>query len=453
MRVDTSLPLGVGRVSWRWLVFAAAAIAVVAFGISQYSRQLTQGFVVTGLRDTGPGAGAPWGFYIAFDVYFVGVSFAGITIAALIRLLDLRGLRPVARMAELLTVVALILAGLTIVADLGQPLRGLVNLFRYARPQSPFFGTFSLVIAGYLFASAVFLYLDGRKDAAFMAQQPSRLRWFHRLWAAGYSDTPAERERHRRTSFWLSIAILPLLVTAHSTLGFVFGLQVGRPGWYSALQAPAFVVLAGVSGLGLLVVLAALVRRATGERGPLGIEAFSALGRFIMVLLFAYLYFIAVDLLTATYQGSEHERRVIDVVLTGDYAWIYWTSVGLLVASTAALVVQAITRRWSIPTLVVVGVAVNLAAVGKRLLIVVPSLTKGTLLPYDAGSYAPTIVEYAVIAGLLALGALLIAVFMKAFPIMPLVAVHPAPATEGTGAVDTTGDSQRETTEEVLADA
>ena len=414
------LPLGVGRISRRFLLFAAVAAAVLLLGLSQYWRQLTQGFVVTGLRDVGPAGGAPWGLYIAFDVYFVGVSFAGITIAALIRLLDLRRLRPVARMAEVLTVVSLVLAGLTIIADIGQPVRGIVNLFRYGRPQSPFFGTFSLVIAGYLVASAAYLYLDSRRDAATLARTPGRLQRLHRFWAAGYSDTAAERERHRRTSFWMAIAILPLLVTAHSTLGFVFGLQVGRPGWYSALQAPAFVVLAGVSGLGLLVVLAAVVRRVTGETGRLGIEAFSALGRFIMVLILAYLYFMVVELLTATYQGAEHERRVIDEVFKGDYAWIYWTSVALLVLSAAALVWQAVTRRWSIGVLVAVGLAVNLAAVGKRFLIVVPSLTMGTLLPYDQGSYAPNFVEYSVIAGLLALGVLLIALFMKLFPIMEL---------------------------------
>jgi Ni/Fe-hydrogenase subunit HybB-like protein len=83
---------------------------------------------------------------------------------------------------------------------------------------------------------------------------------------------------------------------------------------------------------------------------------------------------------------------------------------------------------------VAVGVAVNLAAVGKRVLIVVPSLTKGTLLPYTAGSYAPSVVEYSVIAGLLALGALLIAVFMKVFPIMELS--HPSQTTSEEVAAD-----------------
>ena len=414
------LPLGVGRITPRWLLFALGTGVVLAYGIVQYSHELTDGLVVTGLRDPGLGGGAPWGLYISFLVYFVGVSFAGITMAALIRLLNIERLKPVARMAEVLTVASLVLAALSIIADLGQPVRGVVNLFRYARPQSPFYGTFSLVLSGYLFASLVYLYLDGRADAAKLARTDSRLRWFHRRWAAGYGDTQEERERHRRASFWLSIAIIPLLVTAHSTLGFVFGLQSGRPGWYSALQAPAFVVLAGASGLGALILLAAIFRQGLHQEARLGLDVFATLGRFVMVLVLVYLYFMVVELLTVQYAGADHERRVGEAILTGDYAWIYWTSAALLVLSGAALLVQSIRRRWSIPLLVACGLAVNLAAIGKRYLIVVPSQTKGSLLPYEPGSYSPTASEIAVVLGLLALGALIIGVFAKAFPIIEL---------------------------------
>ena len=42
------------------------------------------------------------------------------------------------------------------------------------------------------------------------------------------------------------------------------------------------------------------------------------------------------------------------------------------------------------------------------------------LLPYGTGSYAPTWVEYIEVIGLFALGALLLALFAKVFPILPL---------------------------------
>lgn len=412
------LPYGIGRFTGGWLAVILISLLLLALGIYGFALQLAQGHVVTGLRDIGTMAGAPWGLYIGFVVYFVGVSFAGITVAALIRLMGLEHLKPISRMAELLTVVSLILGALSIIADVGQPGRALVNLFRYARPQSPFFGTFTLVISGYLFGSLVYLYLDGRRDAAILARRPSRLQGFYRLWAAGYRDTPAERMRHERAAFWLAVAILPLLVVAHSTLGFVFGLQVGRPGWFSTLQAPGFVVLAGVSGVGLLLVIAAIVRKVLDAEHEITPEIFRWLGNFLMVLIIAYLYFTVVEMLTMVYAAHHHEARIARALLIGEYAPLFWLSIVSLAVPLTLLAYLYFRQEARIGWLVLSGLLVNVGAVLKRYLIVVPSQTHGTLLPYNTGSYSPTWVEYSVILGLFGLGTLMYVVFMKVFPIM-----------------------------------
>ncbi|MFQ5615034.1 MAG: NrfD/PsrC family molybdoenzyme membrane anchor subunit, partial [Anaerolineales bacterium] len=289
------LPYGVGRFSGGWVLLLVLFLSLTGWGGYAYSQQLIHGEVVTGMRDIGTMGGAPWGLYITFVVYFVGVSFAGITVAALIRLFELQHLKPVARIAEVLTIIALLLGTFSIMVDVGQPGRAIVNLFRYARPQSPFFGTFTLVVSGYLFGSLVYLYLDGRRDAALMARKSSRLQGFYRWWAAGYQDTLTEQERHSKASFWLSLAIVPLLIVAHSTLGFVFGLQVGRPGWFGTLQAPGFVALAGVSGVGHLIILAAILRKVLGAEEKIGMDVFRWLGNLLMGLTAAYLYFMVVE--------------------------------------------------------------------------------------------------------------------------------------------------------------
>lgn len=420
------LPYGVARFNAGWYITVIALLALIGLGLYAYLTQLIEGEIVTGMRDMGTMAGAPWGMYIAFVIYFIGVSFAGITIAVLIRLLGMEYLKPIARMAEVLTVITLILGGLCIIADVGQPGRALINLFRYARPQSPFFGTFTLVVSGYLFASLVYLYLDSRADAATMAKQPSKLQGFYRRWAAGWQGTPAELKRRRLSSFWLAIAILPLLVAAHSTLGFVFGLQVGRPGWFGGLQAPGFVILAGVSGLGMLIVITAILRKALKLEERFTLDIFRFLGNFLMALTAAYLYFMAVEMLTVIYVAGPHEATINQALLYGQYANIFWTSVAFLVISFVLLFVQFARSRYSIGLSVLVGILVNLAAIGKRYLIVIPSQTHGSLLPYTTGTYTPTWVEYSVIVGLCALGALLFMLFMKLFPITSV-----AEATEG----------------------
>lgn len=413
-------PFGIGRLNSGWISLIVVLLVLTGLGIFGYSQQLIHGKVVTGMRDAGTMGGVTWGLYISFVMYFIGVSFAGISIAALVRLFNLTHLKPVARMAEVLTVIALLLATFSIIADVGQPGRAIVNLLRYARPGSPFFGTFTLVISGYLFGSLVYLYLDGRSDAAIMAQQPGRLQRFYRWWAAGYRDTSAERKRRYKVSFWLAIALLFLMIADNSTLGFIFGLQVGQPGWFGAVQSPEFIAMAGVAGLGHLIILAAIVRRALKLEDKINMDVFKQLGNFLMVMTAIYIYFIVVERLTRVYSASAAEVRISNALLIGDYAPIFWMSVALLVFPLALLAYQFVSKRYSLALLVLSGVLVNVAALGERFLLIVPSQTHGAQLPYAVGSYSPTWEEYSVVVGLLALGALLFILFMKVFPILPL---------------------------------
>src|SRR3990170_767200 len=104
------LPYDVGKTSARWKLWIAVLGALTLLGWYGWYLEVSRGMIVTGLRNIGPMGGATWGIDVASVVYWVGVSFAGITIAALIRIAKLGVLKPIARMAEALTVVALVLA-------------------------------------------------------------------------------------------------------------------------------------------------------------------------------------------------------------------------------------------------------------------------------------------------------------------------------------------------------
>ncbi len=399
----------------------ALLFCVFSLGLFAYSQQLRDGLVVTHLRTIGAG-GAAWGLYVAFDVFFVGVSFAGITISAMIRLFGIDYLKPIARMAELMTIIVLSMGACVIMADLGRPLTGLMNFPLYARVMSPFFGTFTLVISGYLFSSMVFFYLSARPDAAHLATQANfwPLRMFYKVWAMGFKPTHEDFNRHANSSFWLSIFILPLLITAHSTLGFIFGLQSSRPGWYTALQAPGFVIMAGISGTGFILVIAALVRKLMHLEAVVTDKAFKWLGLMMMILCFVYLYFMVVEELTAHYAAPEIEGEVAHQVTMGVYAPLFWCTVGGLVLAALIIFVQYLRGTVSIGFHVLAGLLVNVSAVFKRLIIVVPSQTHGSMLPYMIGTYFPSWVEICIILGLVALASMVYLTFLKIFPIVPL---------------------------------
>jgi molybdopterin-containing oxidoreductase family membrane subunit len=407
-----------------WYLMVLLSAAAVGVGLYCYSVQLAHGDIVTGLRNPGHG-GAAWGFYIVFYVYFVGVSFAGITVASLARIFHIDELKPVTRIAELLTIVSLIVGAMMVLADLGRPIDGLLKLPAMARPSSPFYGTFTLVVSGYLFSSLVYFVLSGRHDAARMARTgPRLLRPLYRLWAAGFRDHDVEHSRHWRASFVLALTIMPLLVVAHSTLGFIFGIQAGRPGWFSALQAPAFVVLAGVSGTGALIVVAAIARRIFHLEDRIPASALRWLGNLLWVLTVVYLYFMIVEELTSTYAAPRADRRIAHEVVEGTFAPSFWLAVGCFGAAFLIPFALYLRGATSIAALVVAALLANVAAVLKRLLIVVPSQTHGGLLQLREGLYTPTWVEAGVVTGACGLVVLCILIFGRFFPLAP-TAVDP----------------------------
>jgi len=116
-----------------WSLLVVLAIGLIALALYAYSVQHHEGDVVTNLRNPGRG-GAAWGLYIAMYVYFVGVSFAGIAVASIARLFKVGVLEPVTRLAELLTISALIAGAILVIADLGRPGHGLLALPSLARP-------------------------------------------------------------------------------------------------------------------------------------------------------------------------------------------------------------------------------------------------------------------------------------------------------------------------------
>ncbi|MFQ6030492.1 MAG: NrfD/PsrC family molybdoenzyme membrane anchor subunit [Dehalococcoidia bacterium] len=219
------LPYGIGQLSLGWILAILALLALLVLGAYAYSRQLLEGEIVTGLRDVGTVGGAPWGLYIVFELYAVGIGFGAMLLVGLIQVMGWTHLRPLTRTLGLMTLTTLVIGYLSVIADLGQPLRAIINIARYARPMSPFFGTFTVGLITSLVATWVYLYLDSRRDAAILAKRASRWRGWLRFIAAGYRQTPQEEQRHRGVSLALAVLLIALGLAAASRSGFVFGVQ------------------------------------------------------------------------------------------------------------------------------------------------------------------------------------------------------------------------------------
>ena len=130
-RLEETALAPVRRTGLRYWALVAFLLAVIGWGAYAYSVQLRDGLVVTGMRDR-----ISWGLYIATFVFFIGISHAGTLISAILRVSQARWRTPVTRMAEFITVVALVCGASFVIIDMGRPDR-LLFVFIYGRWQSP----------------------------------------------------------------------------------------------------------------------------------------------------------------------------------------------------------------------------------------------------------------------------------------------------------------------------
>lgn len=403
------------------ITLGALLLGVAWFGFAWFT-QLRHGLVVTGMRDI-PG-GAPWGVYLTNFVFYIGIAHAGIAIAAAIRLLDLKDYIAIGRMAELLTVFGLLMAGVSIVADLGRPDRvfNMIVYFPERVGSSPLVWDVMAILT-YLAVSLTYLYVEMREDLARLADKV-RWGWLYRLLLPAYE--PGERERIDRILWWASIFIIPIMVMVHSTVAWVFGLMVSRPGWYSAILAPYFLLGAVLSGIAAVVIVAAVYRRLLGWQAYIKPNVFRGLGKVLCWLSIAYLYFLLSEFLTIEFAGPRGDLDVSFALTQQEFAWPYRAQVAALIVAAAIFFINTVfPQLFRIGTTVFASVLVVATLWLTRFLIIVPSLTR-PLLPYPSGSYTPTWVEWSLVGGTFALMVLLYMLFTKFFPIVSLTEMERA---------------------------
>lgn len=401
-----------------YAVLVLSALGAALF-LTVWYVQMTQGLVVTGMRDYGvPLTGSPWGIYIVNFIWFVGIAHGGIVMSAAIRVMRLEKYKPIARMAELLTVVTLLMAGLSIVMDMGRPDRLFEMIIYYSQrvSTSPLVWDITVILI-YITLSISYLYLLMREDLAYLRDKLPRFRWLYSLLLFGYREN--EKEKIDRIAWWIALTLLVIVfLLSGGVIPWLFGLIAAQAGWFGAIQGPMYLAAALSSALAAVIVMVAVMRRAFRWEKHIDVDMFRGMGTALSVLVIIYLWFTLHEQLTYQYAAPTSEHDISNSLLFGQYALFFWPVIAMLLGSFAYLAASAIARKFNPTGTVVASTVVLLAFWLKRFLIVVPSLTHPRLGLYPSGVYFPTWVEYSLVVGTIAIALFLIYVFVKFFPIM-----------------------------------
>jgi molybdopterin-containing oxidoreductase family membrane subunit len=376
-------------------------LALVALGAYAFTQQYIQGDAVTDLRTIGAG-GAVWGLYVVGDGFFASAALAILAVACVVRAGRLRELEGVARIALPLGVAGLLASLGCVLADLGRPLVATVNLPLVGRPRSPFFWTFTLVAGASLVASLVHLVLASRPGWAARAQE-SRWPRFWRFLACGWQGTASAQRRRERVDFWLSLAMLPLFLGGLVILGVVFGVRAGRPAWQGGLEVATFVVSGGAAGCSVLLLALASAPR----------QASVSMARVLAVLTGLAVLLVVSGEILALRTPHLSVQRYARALLDGPWSSFFWTELVLFfLAGIVCLATswrKTISLAWAAITALLACAAVFL----QRFLVLVAWQTHGLGLPWPAGTYHPTRVEWSVLAGVAAAAVLVFLLLAK----------------------------------------
>ncbi len=413
---------------WWWPTVAGLA-AVVVVGVVAWAVQLADGLGAAGYSDK-----AFWAVYEADLVAFIGVSYGGAVVSAILRLTKASWRAPLTRIAEATALVTLPIGMLFIIPHLGSPQRIWELVWPpYWNLSSPILWDF-FAVSTYLLATAVFFYLplvpdlpigEGRLES----MSPGRRRLSHlvyRTLGSRWQGRPKDRRVLEGAIGLLAIMVIPMAVSVHSVLSFAFA-SSSRPGYLETIFPVYFVVAALYSGVALVVVAAAGARKLFHLEAFIHPRHFVRLGFILIAFGAAYLYLTFTEYLIDGYSGTTGPAAWVRQVIVGRYwipFWFYFVAAGVL-----PLALMAIRRTRTTKGVVVASSLVLFAMWVKRLVIVVPPATSplvrspisaSGVLAGNWGTYHFTWVPISITVAATAAIPLLLLVLFRFVPILPI---------------------------------
>jgi Ni/Fe-hydrogenase subunit HybB-like protein len=406
---------------WFWLAAGALASVLGLAGLT-YIFVLYFGLGLMGYTDR-----IMWGFLITNFVFWVGISHAGVMISAILRLAQAEWRRPVTRAAEVMTVFALATAALFPVLHTGRPWRTLYWAFPYDYGRGIWPDVRSALIWD---PSAIFTYLTSSSLFVFVALIPDLavLRdrttgWQHAIYAAlamGFQGTSRQWKLQTIAGILLSALILPVFVSVHSIVSWDFAAAI-LPGWHTTVFPPYFVIGAVHSGVSAVVTLMYLLRKVFKLEDYITPDHFDALGRLLVVVATAWLYFFLMDFFIGLMGGEEQEMAVWELrMFHPPYNVLF--PIFIITSYFIPVPVWLFRKfRRNLNVMFWTSICVNVGMWLERFILIVPPLSfkqAFTFLWQEA--YSPRWTDWILVTASFCLVTLGVLLFAKVFPIIPL---------------------------------
>lgn len=264
---------------WMWLAFLGFFIAIA---VVCYLRQYFTGLALTGMsRDVS------WGLYISQFTFLVGVAAGGVMLVLPYYIHNYKAFGRITILGEFLAIASLLMCMMFIMADLGQPLRGLNVLF-HPTPNSMLFWDMC-VLWGYLLLNVL----------------------------CGWVILTAERKQVHPPK-WIYFFVylsIPFAISIHTVTAMLYCGLPGRHFWLSAIIAPRFLASAFAAGPALIVVMALILKRVANFDA--GKDAINKMVTIIIYAAIANMFFVCLEFFVGFYSQIPGHKHTLQYLFFG----------------------------------------------------------------------------------------------------------------------------------------
>ncbi|UII56814.1 polysulfide reductase NrfD [Cytobacillus spongiae] len=390
-----------------WISFLFASFAVGGYFII--------GRFMDGLSATNLSSITPWGAWIAFYIFFVGLSAGSFLLSTLIYVFGMEEYERIGKAALFTAIVCMIVALTFVLMDLGRPER-LFNAIIYWNVTSALAWEVHFYLV-YIALLTVELYIAMREDLVRIAKTNTVKGKVAKL--ITFKNATVNAATKKRDHIWMkilgTIGIPLAIIGVHGGTGTIFALVKARPAWHTAIFPIIFVVSAMVSGTALLLAMYIIKKKATKQ--PIDKEMIMSLSKLMVGFLIIDLGLQFYEYLTGWYGLETEHLDTLGTMMASGFSWSFW-GVQMFIGAVIPITIVFWKRtNQSVNALLFAAIAIVIGIIGVRFNIVVPPLIVPLFHELPWGNYFPSFNEWMVSVGVVAMGLIIYTFGEKLLPI------------------------------------
>lgn len=413
-RVNDDIIRMLDKPTFKWWALFLPTLFFVGFGLFCFVYQVYSGLGVAGYRHP-----VFWGVYITDFVFWVGIAHSGTLISAILYLFRANFRMSIYRIAEAMTVFAVLTAGLFPIIHLGRPWN-FYWLFPYPNQRELWVNFKSplvwdvFAVSTYLTVSALFFFIGMIPDIAAVrdrvTEAPRKI--IYSILSLGWKGSNWEWLHYTRAYLFFAAFATPLVLSVHSVVSWDFAMS-NLPGWHTTIFAPYFVAGAIFSGLGMVIMLTVPIRKIFHLEDYITLDNYDGMAKLLILTSGIIGYAYGAEFFMAWYSGNPAEWGQYYYRITGEYAIFYWIMIVCNVVIPIPLWFKSVRRNLKI--LFIMSIFINIGMWFERFNIIVISLSHG-FDPAAWGIYKPSWVEVGITVGSFAWFLMFFLLFLKTLP-------------------------------------